>query len=70
MFLDQMMNFVSRIDFMADYYQQDDNVDIYWWVVVKRWRLANDLFHQAIQKMIKSISLSDMIQSISPGINV
>ena len=72
MFLDADDEFLpSRIDFMADYYQQDDNVDIVIGQIGREkdgdWQTIYS--HQAIQKIDK-VNLAqcpDMMQSIGPG---
>ncbi|SCS24858.1 glycosyltransferase family 2 protein [Staphylococcus caeli] len=72
MFLDADDQFLpSRIDFMADYYQKDENVDI---VIGQIARDSHDTWHpiyshQAIQKLEK-VNLAqcpEMMQSIGPG---
>lgn len=72
MFLDADDEFLpSRIDFMADYYQQDDDVDIVIGQIGREkdgdWQTIYS--HQAIQKLDK-VNLGqcpDMMQSIGPG---
>lgn len=73
MFLDADDEFLpSRIDFMADYYQQDDNVDIVIGQIGREkdgdWQTIYS--HQAIQKLDK-VNLAqcpDMMQSIGPAL--
>ena len=72
MFLDADDQFLpSRIDFMADYYQKDENVDIVIGQIARdshgTWQPIYS--HQAIQKLEK-VNLAqcpEMMQSIGPG---